>query len=994
MKIDHLALYFCISWTVERETIDRDSRVIDRSSSTVIITVPLALGATAVVCPPESDLHRKYSFAGGCGPVSVKTSGIPEEVRCQIMTDTSSLPTTHSPVNQDPVTARKRSPESNGPVAPPAVEDDDEPYTIKCICEYEDDDGNTVYCERCDTWQHIVCYYEERDVPEIHNCTDCDPRHLDSTVARERQKRLRDQHDGSDRKTKRSGSRSHKKKTKELSASGDLANGWSSSTYEKHTLKDSSATGKKPKSAHRSSLSATSLSLVPPLSLDSRKRAPSQTGSAISPIKTSQLRIPLYSHDFLHLYDDDHPVENPQSNLLNISITAALVSWAHDPSTIPQSANGRPAKDVFTYLEGDLDQSRWPTVSPQMRTDTSVDFDGIHPTWKFLTVEDDVRRDHIVGEVRGKVGFFREYCLDPNSRWKELRHPEPFVFFHPQLPIFIDSRTEGTELRYVRRSCRPNVTMRTFIVNESEYHFCFVANQDIPAHSEITATWYLDPQLCGPNDLVSPEGSDDGGISDSAAICLSNVLAHFGGCACESSTCLLAKIDRRRPLRSSDSGKQMNGSRGRNKSKSNASPHGSGRVNNSSAGSESAKLQDDEDPTDQSASGSTTRDHPRSRDLTPLALSPKDNFSYGGELSAREKRKIAAMERKFEQLEQDQQHRKKTKRERAGGVSGQESQHRSLSPHKRPSAPKPSRLDTPNNRRSSGSPAKPSPRSARSNSRKVSASMSFSPLRQYVNASVQTEPDEVDCAPVVTPQPRYAPYVPPMQRMLLKCQRDRQQLSEARGHLISDGSKHDAMPPPSFGLNTRFPKTENGDVEMRDAEVTVTPFKPGSSDRSRTSPLPSTAAHQISVLAKKPAKDRDMHVQLPPPFPASPNTESVLGLAATSPFSFTNLPPLPASYPSGTSVAAPSPVKKKLTLGDYLSRRGSLATTPTTEKIPQQSLSQSKQSLPSLPTPRSPDNGETSQSFPAEATREYADTEVVMKDAPAELSGDQPLSAN
>ena len=31
-------------------------------------------------------------------------------------------------------------------------------YLIKCICTCGDDDGNTVYCDNCETWQHIECY--------------------------------------------------------------------------------------------------------------------------------------------------------------------------------------------------------------------------------------------------------------------------------------------------------------------------------------------------------------------------------------------------------------------------------------------------------------------------------------------------------------------------------------------------------------------------------------------------------------------------------------------------------------------------------------------------------------------------------------------------------------------------------------------------------------------------------------------------------------------
>jgi hypothetical protein len=69
---------------------------------------------------------------------------------------------------------------------------DEEDYTIKCICAYADDDGNTVLCEKCDTWQHIQCYYHDQTVPNEHFCTDCHSRELDGKSATERQRRLRE----------------------------------------------------------------------------------------------------------------------------------------------------------------------------------------------------------------------------------------------------------------------------------------------------------------------------------------------------------------------------------------------------------------------------------------------------------------------------------------------------------------------------------------------------------------------------------------------------------------------------------------------------------------------------------------------------------------------------------------------------------------------------------------------------------------------------------
>ncbi|KAJ4358715.1 18S rRNA maturation protein [Didymosphaeria variabile] len=69
-----------------------------------------------------------------------------------------------------------------------SFEGDEEPYTTKCICGYSDDDGNTVLCESCDTLQHIQCYYESvGEVPDVHECGDCNPRPLDFVRAQKRQ---------------------------------------------------------------------------------------------------------------------------------------------------------------------------------------------------------------------------------------------------------------------------------------------------------------------------------------------------------------------------------------------------------------------------------------------------------------------------------------------------------------------------------------------------------------------------------------------------------------------------------------------------------------------------------------------------------------------------------------------------------------------------------------------------------------------------------------
>ncbi|KAI0543263.1 hypothetical protein GGR58DRAFT_519395 [Xylaria digitata] len=69
---------------------------------------------------------------------------------------------------------------------------EEKPCTIKCICHFNDDDGNTIYCERCDTWQHIECYFPD-SMAEVqrndfhHSCVECNPRILDRKGAFTRQ---------------------------------------------------------------------------------------------------------------------------------------------------------------------------------------------------------------------------------------------------------------------------------------------------------------------------------------------------------------------------------------------------------------------------------------------------------------------------------------------------------------------------------------------------------------------------------------------------------------------------------------------------------------------------------------------------------------------------------------------------------------------------------------------------------------------------------------
>jgi hypothetical protein len=105
-------------------------------------------------------------------------------------------------------------------------------------------------------------------------------------------------------------------------------------------------------------------------------------------------------------------------------------------------------------------------------------------------------------------------------------------------------------------------------------------------------------------------------------------------------------------------------------------------------------------------------------------------------------------------------------------------------------------------------------------------------------------------------------------------------------------------------------------------------------------PLPSQAAHTLNNL--RPPNGQKLQLSTLPPVPPFTNATSS-GTQASAAFTPTPTTPSAAqspfgyvgsahSYPGLTAgTVGPSPVKKKLSLGDYMSRRGNL-TTPTVEK--------------------------------------------------------------
>ncbi|KAF2835223.1 hypothetical protein M501DRAFT_1008638 [Patellaria atrata CBS 101060] len=578
---------------------------------------------------------------------------------------------------------------TNGALALDTANDDEESSTIKCICEFTDDDGATVLCERCNTWQHIACYYGVTNpdgVPEIHECIDCVPRPVDKKRAIEIQRdhRLRQ----AESKPRRPATKSHKKKIKDPVTGAVQSNGWPLSDKQNSYFAIDRKSGsprdqqpppnKRPKTNHKPSGSVASLSHQLVSISHSRKRASSTVHSRQSPTKSpitpglNGSLVEYYAPEFMQLCRQQNDFRVIEANLLNdIGVTNDLFSWLKDPEALAAATNGRSPSEVFQRSDLSMDElaETAPNIVKEAREDKGVVIEGNHPVHQFLTVESQVPKGNYIGELKGHVGRKEEYFQIHSNRWATLRHPEPFVFFPPHLPIYIDARREGTDLRYVRRSCAPNLEMRVFIVDGNEWHFCFLSKTEIHPGEEITIPWEIHESV---RDLLSSSLANgqfkNEGISqanEELARWSARVLANFGGCACNRplDECAMRKFAYRRSGRqiSDQTTHTQKSSRKAKKQGTQVSPLSTGRATNSRAGSEAVMGGDkEEDNADSRSTSGSAHSKVASRDITPATHVSGDTAAgIGVEMSDREKRKFLQEQKLFEQMENEPKRRKR-----------------------------------------------------------------------------------------------------------------------------------------------------------------------------------------------------------------------------------------------------------------------------------------------------------------------------------------------
>jgi len=852
---------------------------------------------------------------------------------------------------------------------------EEEPYTIKCICGYADDDGNTIYCEKCDTWQHIECYYPHNVEDAVredfaHACVDCEPRSVDRQQATERQRARTAavsviEEEATDRKPKRPPSKSHKKKPKPTDL--HLNGTHTGPEHPKHAIPHDHTNTHPPKKAKSSHSHKPSQSI----SSQAPKRSPSygngngrtNHGHPPSPARTppdlpDDVEIHSYSLGFLSLYDDRKFQIIHVNSHAGLQVSNAMSDWLRDPEKF-QKETGLSWAEAFQKLPSNIDAIQ---ITPEIDR-TRKSHSGTTLQWQCLKAPSSISKDVPLIELNGQIGFQATYCQDLQNRWVEFTSPLPFVFFHPLLPLYIDTRREGSEARFVRRSCRPNAVLETYLSDSREYHFWLVSDRQIAAKEEITIPWdFRLPKdkkvrmlrILGLGDeetSTHPEPTLDETEYQTTATWVHLVLSEHGGCACNLGTdCAFARFHRNYYGKTQPRASAPKSKKRKPKAQHAISPTSTGHATNSRAASE-GHMDDVPENDGRSVSGSS-RSKPGSRDMSPSARQGSfDQLGILTEPTDRDKRKVTMIEDSFRRMEQQQEHKQPIrKRKRASDGTGSSKAKSTKANSEAPTPTLPNGfaerhyVDAGTSRSKSGSPASPgSPHDP--NLRRIglgidsgSRQNSAAPHTNYCDAAVQTDPE--DCpwyrasSPVDTPKRRLVSLSKRLLdnriRLRLDEEERRKRLSvdqEAPPVAMEIDSPSDIKTPiPSPSLGTEPERiSPTGSAGLRDSSDTLMPDTPAVSP---------TTLRLNGITPSNPIKHKmspDLRVQMPPvpafgsptaSAPSSATTPLSAGASLVqSPFSATAFTS-PFGISSLNGVAAnPSPVKKKLSLSDYTKSR-------------------------------------------------------------------------
>lgn len=689
---------------------------------------------------------------------------------------------------------------SNPTSAPTPDESGDSSGEIRCVCDYTEDDGYTVCCDKCGTWQHVACVQLPGDnLPSEYLCSFCSPRQIDTRRARELQKQRR--RDEKNIRRKRSSTTSHKKKEPLPNAPNGVATG--------KTAQGSEKTGAAKLPSPREP--------QPPTSRKRNSRASHSNHSVVGGANSSHATTsgsgagsPVYLPDRNGDAESDNESEKYKVEYIDIGSDQNKYTSEDVKATLSKAITK--SEICKQYSQQAFAAISYPKTSVKALPDSSKLYSE-HSRW-CLMLEASCQKGRPVSIFKGEIGLQETYKESPINQYSLWHHPKPYVIFHPELPIYLDARRMGSEARFARRSCKPNLVVTPMAVADADTNFGLFATESIKPGTELTLGWDWNgskqsQRLAEEKFEFSKLATDE---MKQAALWVDNLLEKIGDCACGlGADCLMSRIKKCGGIESVSPKRPVTNGNGRKRTKRNTSAES----NPSKEASPDTQTNDHDDD-----DKSLTKVKPRSRDLTP-----SETAVESGTMTGREARKFKDVLSRIEKQSQEQQVQPNKRRKRNSISSAAPGTARSASP----GSEKGRGTDEPARKKKSPKGESPatSPGSARevsvvdastgrspgssSGSRHASrnkgssnASTTSSKVRRkvktksaaksnYVDSSIQTEPDDELPwwkQPVQNIPPR-PPRLPLRKRLMQSLIRDREEAASAATSAQDKKRKHD-----------------------------------------------------------------------------------------------------------------------------------------------------------------------------------------------------------
>lgn len=233
------------------------------------------------------------------------------------------------------------------------------------------------------------------------------------------------------------------------------------------------------------------------------------------------------------------------------------------PSTL--LSEGQKTEPIATTINGDVTHSSNPetkTNGDALDLPSIVPLDEVtlkrpapvyrsHVTQGYgqmgLFASETIPRHRYICEYRGQVSLKAAYKEDPKNYYDLLRTTRPHSLFHPDIDLCVDARRQGSEARFVRRSCSPNVILRSIHIPNSTDPLILLglfSARELKPDEELTIGWEWEDSGLPPVAKMSSSEAEDY-LERPEGRRMSKVWRQaFGGasCACPDTDCQVRKL--------------------------------------------------------------------------------------------------------------------------------------------------------------------------------------------------------------------------------------------------------------------------------------------------------------------------------------------------------------------------------------------------------------------------------------------------------------------